>query len=42
MVLSFDALSGEQSSVGSRGGGLAAGNPGCPGLGSWCLGPWPT
>ena len=35
-------VSGEQSSVGSRGEGLAAGNAGCPGLRSWCLGPRPT
>jgi len=32
-------VSGEQSSVDSRGGGLAAGNTGCPGLWSWCLSP---
>ena len=32
-------VSGEQSSVGRRGEGLAAGNAGCPGLRSWCLHP---
>ena len=35
-------VSGEQSSVGLCGGGLAAGNAGCPGLRSWCLRPRPT
>ena len=40
--IAAEAVSCEQSSVGSRGGGLTAGNPGCPGLGSWCLGPRPT
>jgi len=25
-----------------RGRGLAAGNPNCPGSGSWCLGPTPA
>ena len=32
-------VSGEQSSVGRRVEGLAAGNAGCPGLRSWCLHP---
>ena len=36
------SVSGEQSSVGRRGEGLAAGNAGCPGLRSWCLRPRPT
>ena len=35
-------VSGEQSSVGLCGEGLAAGNAGCPGLRSWCLHPRPT
>ena len=35
-------VSGEQSSVGLRDEGLAAGNAGCPGLRSWCLHPRPT
>ena len=35
-------VSSEQSSVGRRGEGLAAGNAGCPGLRSWCLRPRPT
>jgi len=35
-------VSGELSSVGLSGGGLAAGNTGCPGLWSWCLCPRPT
>ena len=35
-------VSGEQSSVGSCGEGLAAGNAGCPGLRSWCPCPGPT
>ena len=39
---SASTVSGEQSSVGLRGGGLAAGNAGCPGLRSWCLYPRPT
>jgi UDP-N-acetylmuramoylalanine--D-glutamate ligase len=38
----FGDVSGEQSSVDPRGGGLAAGNAGCPGLRSWCLCPRPT
>ncbi len=38
----LSTVSGEQSSVGLRGEGLAAGNAGCPGLRSWCLHPRPT
>ena len=34
-----NSLSDEQSSVGRRVEGLAAGNAGCPGLRSWCLHP---
>ena len=35
-------VSGDQSSVGLRGGELTAGTAGCLGLRGWCLHPGPT